>query len=265
VVIDAYRTDVLEPRERGLWASLSVFGSLFQSIMGAKARRATGAHYTSEKHILRLIRPLFLDGLWAEFHKVKGNKNRLFEFLKKLAALRFLDPACGCGNFLVIAYRELRLLELEVLRHVRDSGQMHPDIFQLVSINVDQFHGIEIEEWPARIAEVALWLTDHQMNMRVSEEFGAYYVRMPLTHAPHIVHGNALALDWNDVVPAERLDYLLGNPPFIGKQHQTDQQKTELADLFQGTKSASLLDYVACWYRKAAEYMGDSSPLKGRG
>jgi hypothetical protein len=239
------------------WSRISpaVFGSLFQSIMDAKARRAIGAHYTSETNILRLIRPLFLDALWAEFEKVKHNRNKLFEFLKKLAGLRFLDPACGCGNFLVIAYRELRLLELEVLRHVRDSGQMHLDIFQLVQIDVDQFHGIEIEEWPARIAEVALWLTDHQMNMRVSEEFGDYYVRLPLKHAPHIVHGNALTLDWNDVIPAERLDYLLGNPPFVGKHYQDRDQKAELLAAFEGLRGASDLDYVACWYRKAAEYM----------
>jgi hypothetical protein len=173
-----------------------------------------------------------------------------------------MDPACGCGNFLVIAYRELRLLELEVLRHVRDSGQMHLDIFQLVQTDVDQFHGIEIEEWPARIAEVALWLTDHQMNLRVSEEFGQYYVRLPLKHAPHIVHGNALSLDWNDVIPAERLTYLLGNPPFIGKHYQTKTQKSELVTLFAGLRSASDLDYVACWYRKAAEYMAANPAIK---
>ncbi|HRH82259.1 MAG TPA: hypothetical protein PLW81_14560 [Thiobacillaceae bacterium] len=231
------------------WSRISpaVFGSLFQSIMDAKARRAIGAHYTSETNILRLIRPLFLDALRAEFEKVRHNKNKLFEFLKKLAGLRFLDPACGCGNFLVIAYRELRLLELEVLRQVRDSGQMHLDIFQLVQIDVDQFHGIEIEEWPARIAEVALWLTDHQMNMRVSEEFGDYYVRLPLKHAPHIVHGNALTLDWNDVIPAERLDSLLGNPPFIGAMVMNDEQREDMARVFDSIKGAGILDYVSAW------------------
>ena len=246
------------------WSRISpaVFGSLFQSIMDAKARRAAGAHYTNETNILRLIRPLFLDALWAEFHKVKNNRNKLFEFLKKLSRLRFLDPACGCGNFLVIAYRELRLLELEVLRHVRQSGQLHLDVFQLISINVDQFHGIEIEEWPARIAEVALWLTDHQMNLKVSEEFGQYFARLPLKVAPHIVHGNALAMDWNEVIPAERLDYLLGNPPFVGKHYQTKAQKTELVTTFGGLRSASDLDYVACWYRKAAEYMTVVTPAQ---
>lgn len=240
------------------WSRISpaIFGSLFQLIMETTARRNLGAHYTSETNILKLIHPLFLDELWAEFHKVKRNRNQLFEFLKKLAHLTFFDPACGCGNFLVIAYRELRLLELEVLRHVRQSDQLMLDVFQLIGVNVDQFHGIEIEEWPARIAEVALWLTDHQMNLKVSEEFGQYYARLPLKKAPHIVHGNALRIDWNEVIPAYRLSYLLGNPPFLGKSLQSAAQKEELASVFHDIKGAGVLDYVSCWYRKAAEYMG---------
>jgi hypothetical protein len=239
------------------WSRISpaIFGSLFQSIMDTKARRALGAHYTSETNILKLIGPLFLDELWAEFKKHKNNNKKLFEFLKKLSHLNFLDPACGCGNFLVIAYRELRLLELEVLRHVRQSGQLHLTIFQLVQVNVDQFHGIEIEEWPARIAEVAIWLTDHQMNLKVSEEFGQYFVRLPLKKAPHIVHSNALRLDWAEVIAPEQLSYLLGNPPFLGKALQDEAQKTELAAIFHDVKGAGVLDYVSCWYRKAVEYM----------
>ncbi len=152
------------------WSRISpaIFGSLFQSIMDKKARRNLGAHYTSEKNILKLIKPLFLDALWEEFEKVKNNKNRLFDFHKKLRRLNFLDPACGCGNFLVIAYRELRLLELEleleVLRASRASEQMTMDVHSLINLDVDQFLGIEIEEFPAQIAQVALWLLDHQMN-----------------------------------------------------------------------------------------------------
>jgi hypothetical protein len=188
------------------WSAISpaIFGSLFQSIMDEKARRNLGAHYTSEENILKLIKPLFLDELWAEFHKVKGNKNRLFEFHKKLRMLTFFDPACGCGNFLVISYRELRELELAVLRASNTAGQLTVDVHQLIGINVDQFYGIEIEEFPAQIAQVALWLMDHQMNLRVSEEFGLYFARIPLRTTPHIVHGNALRLDWNEVLPAER-------------------------------------------------------------
>ncbi len=246
------------------WSRISpaIFGSLFQSIMDTTARRNLGAHYSSETNILKLIHPLFLDELWAEFHKVKRNKNQLFEFLKKLSHLTFFDPACGCGNFLVIAYRELRLLELEVLRHVRQSDQLMLDVFQLIGVNVDQFHGIEIEEWPARIAEVALWLTDHQMNLKVSEEFGQYYARLPLKKAPHIVHGNALRIDWNEVFPAYRLSYLLGNPPFVGSKLLNDTQRSEVADIFPDVKSAGVLDYVACWYRKATEYMVENPDIR---
>ena len=215
------------------WSAISpaIFGALFQSIMDDKARRNLGAHYTSEENILKLIKPLFLDELWAEFNKVKKNKNRLFEFHKTLRTLTFLDPACGCGNFLVISYRELRLLELEVLRASldieRDYGQKLVDVFNLVHVDVDQFYGIEIEEFPAQIAQVAMWLVDHQMNVRVSDEFGMYFARIPLKTSPHIVHGNALRIDWNGVLPAERCGYLLGNPPFVGHHYQSVAQKAD--------------------------------------
>jgi hypothetical protein len=166
------------------WSAISpsIFGALFQSIMDAKARRNIGAHYTSEENILKLIQPLFLDALWEEFHRVKSNKNKLFEFHKKLRTLSFFDPACGCGNFLGIAYRELRKLELEVLRTVHAGpGSRFLDIHQEISVDVDQFYGIEIEEFPAQIAQVAMWLMDHQMNVRVSEEFGMYFARISST------------------------------------------------------------------------------------
>lgn len=144
--------------------------------MNPTERRNLGAHYTSETNILKLIKPLFLDELWAEFDTIKGNKNKLAEFHRKLNTLKFLDPACGCGNFLVITYRELRLLELEVLRGLHKSGQQVMDISSIVLLDVDQFYGIEYEEFPARIAEVAMWLIDHQMNMLISQEFGQYFV-----------------------------------------------------------------------------------------
>ena len=245
------------------WSAISpaIFGALFQSIMDGRARRNLGAHYTSEENILKLIGPLFLDALWEEFHRVKSNKNKLFEFHKKLRTLTFFDPACGCGNFLVIAYRELRKLELNVLRTVHEgTGSRFLDIHQEISVDVDQFYGIEIEEFPAQIAQVALWLMDHQMNVRVSEEFGMYFARIPLKTSPHIVHGNALTLDWNDVLPAERASFVLGNPPFVGKHYQSKQQKDELVATFVSVKSASDLDYVAAWYVKAARYMTTPSP-----
>jgi len=239
------------------WSAISpaIFGSLFQSIMDEKARRNLGAHYTSEENILKLIKPLFLDGLWAEFEKVKGNKNRLFEFHKKLRTLTFFDPACGCGNFLVISYRELRELELAVLRASHASGQLSVDVHQLIGIDVDQFYGIEIEEFPAQIAQVALWLMDHQMNLRVSEEFGLYFARIPLRTSPHIAHGNALRLDWNEVLPAERCSFVLGNPPFVGYSNQSAAQKEDSEAVFKPLKNGGTLDFVAAWYVKVTNYL----------
>jgi hypothetical protein len=243
------------------WSAISpaIFGSLFQSIMDDKARRNLGAHYTSEANILKLIQPLFLDELHAEFERVKGNRNRLFEFHKKLRLLTFFDPACGCGNFLVISYRELREIEMQVLRasHALSghAGQQSVDVHGLIGVNVDQFYGIEIEEFPAQIAQVALWLVDHQMNLRVSEEFGLYFARIPLTTSPHIVHGNALTLDWNVVLPAERCSYVLGNPPFVGAKFMGDAQRADTRGVFDGIANAGLLDFVAAWYVLAARYM----------
>ena len=243
------------------WSAISpaIFGSLFQSIMDDKARRNLGAHYTSEENILKLIKPLFLDELWAEFEKVKNNRNRLFEFHKKLRSLTFFDPACGCGNFLVISYRELRELELAVLRASAEktnaSGQLSVDVHTLLGVNVDQFYGIEIEEFPAQIAQVALWLMDHQVNLRVSEEFGQYFARIPLRTTPHVVHGNALTLDWETVLPAANCSFVLGNPPFLGKKEQSAAQKADVEPLFKPMKGGGVLDFVAAWYVKAALYM----------
>ena len=239
------------------WGAISpaIFGAMFQSVMDARARRNLGAHYTSEANILKLIKPLFLDELTAEFEKIKHNKARLLEFHKKLRGLNFLDPACGCGNFLVITYRELRLLELEVLRAAHTSGQRVLDIHRMIELNVDQFYGIEIEEFPAQIAQAALWLIDHQMNQRVAEEFGLYFARIPLVTTPHIHCANALTTDWNDVLPAQRCSYVLGNPPFVGKQFQSEGQKRDLAAVTQGINGAGVLDFVAGWYIKAATYI----------
>jgi len=170
-----------------------------------------------------------------------------------------MDPACGCGNFLVIAYRELRQLELDILRAAleleRASGQRLLDVFHLIQVNVDQFYGIELEEFPAQIAQVAMWLVDHQMNLIASEEFGQYCYRLPLTVSPTIVCGNALEMDWEDVVPSEKIDYILGNPPFGGAKYQTAEQRAEMGRVFNGVKSFGLLDFVSAWYMRAVQYL----------
>ena len=191
------------------WSKISpaIFGSMFQSVMNPQERRNLGAHYTSEKNILKLIKPLFLDELWTEFESVKTNKNKLSEFHKNISQLKFLDPACGCGNFLVITYRELRLLEIEILRALNTSGQGFLDVREIIWLDVDMMCGIEYEEFPARIAEVAMWLMDHQMNMLISNEFGQYFVRLQLKKSSKIVHGNALQTDWENVVSRKELSY----------------------------------------------------------
>ncbi len=243
------------------WSAISpaIFGALFQSIMDGKARRNLGAHYTSEENILKLIKPLFLDELWAEFEKVKSNRNKLFEFHKKLRELTFFDPACGCGNFLVISYRELRLLELAVLRVVhQDAGSRFLDIHQEIKLDVDQFFGIEIEEFPAQIAQVAMWLIDHQMNVKVGEEFGMYFARIPLKSSPHVVNDNALRIDWATVLPPERCSYVMGNPPFVGAMVMSDAQHRDIDYVFGKIKGAGVLDFVAAWYLLAARYIANT-------
>jgi hypothetical protein len=238
------------------WGAISpaIFGAMFQSVMDSKARRNLGAHYTSEANILKLIKPLFLDELAAEFEKIRHNRARLLEFHGKLRRLTFLDPACGCGNFLVITYRELRLLELEVLRAAHTSGQRVLDIHRMIELNVDQFYGIEIEEFPAQIAQVALWLIDHQMNQKVAEEFGMYFARIPLVTTPHIHCANALTTDWNEVLPAQRCSYVLGNPPFVGSKLMNDTQRAEMARVVGQIPNSGTLDYVGAWHVLAARY-----------
>jgi hypothetical protein len=243
------------------WSKISpaIFGSMFQSVMNPKERRNLGAHYTSETNILKLIKPLFLDELWETFEGIKNNKNKLPEFHKKLSALKFLDPACGCGNFLVITYRELRLLELAILRAIYKSGQHIMDVREIMLLDVDMMCGIEYEEFPARIAEVAMWLIDHQMNMQISNEFGQYFVRLPLKKSAKIVHGNALQVDWEEVISKEELSFIIGNPPFYGSRNQTKEQKEDTNSVFKEKINSGVLDYVSCWYYKASKYIHNTN------
>ena len=238
------------------WSKVSpaLFGSLFQTVMLPEEQRKKGAHYTSEKNVLKVIHPLFLDELWQEFEKIKTNGRKLLEFHKKLSRIRILDPACGCGNFLILAYRELRVLELEILKR-RYAGKAMLDVSLFSLIDVDQFYGIELEEFPARIAETAMWLIDHQMNIELSETFGQAFVRLPLEKSAQIVLGNALTMDWKEIIAPDKLSYIISNPPFLGKKEQTKEKKEEVKLVFKGVKGRGVMDYVSCWYLKAAEYM----------
>ena len=244
------------------WSKISpaIFGSLFQGVMEPAERRALGAHYTSEENILKLIRPLFLDSLRAEFAAIKsgperGRQQKLEEFHEKISKLKFFDPACGCGNFLIITYRELRKLETEVLKELHPSGQAVLDIALLTKVSVDQFYGIEIEEFPAQIARVAMWLMDHVANIELGFAFGQSFTRLPLTKAANIVHANALRIPWADVLPPSECSYILGNPPFIGQHYQSAEQKADQQAVMAHVSAAGVIDFVANWHIKAAEYI----------
>ena len=246
------------------WDAISpaIFGALFQGVMTPGERRAKGAHYTTEKNILKVIEPLFLDDLHAEFSRLKARRGSARErmlraFHDRLAALKFFDPACGCGNFLVIAYRELRTLEIALLRELLPQDQRVLDVAHLSRIDVDQFFGIEIEEFPARIAEVALWMMDHIMNTRLSLAFGESYVRIPLQKSPHIHNVDALEIDWNTVLPAEACSYVLGNPPFVGAKYQSETQRAQVRRIAALGGAGGTLDYVAAWFLQAGSYVGD--------
>jgi len=244
------------------WSLISpaIFGAMFQSVMNKEERHALGAHYTSEENILKLIHPLFLDDLWTRFEKMKklGSRpktSQLNTFHDYISNLKFLDPACGCGNFLVVAYRELRLLELAIIEELKSSEQQVLDVGEYIKVNVNQFYGIELEEFPSQIAQTAMWLIDHQMNRLVAKRFGQYFVRIPLKEAANIVRGNALTMDWEDVVAKCGLNYILGNPPFLGARVMTKEQSLELVAIFDGMKNVGNLDYVCAWYKKAQVYI----------
>ncbi|MCL2625358.1 MAG: N-6 DNA methylase [Cystobacterineae bacterium] len=252
----------------------SIFGSMFQAAMSEKQRREMGAHYTEESNILKVIHPLLMDELNAEFELVRKNTKKLQAFHDKLARLKFLDPACGTGNFLIIAYRELRRLEMRVLEALHTihsahgtSIQMKLDVKEHSKINVDQFHGIEIDELACEIARVGMWLMDHQCNMELSKVFGGYYVRLPLTKSAVICHENALTVDWNTVCPAHELNYILGNPPFFGARMMGKEQKADLEAVISDPdgkpiKGAGNLDYVSGWYYKTAQIMRQNAHIR---
>lgn len=227
--------------------------------MDPEERRQLGAHYTSELNIMKVIQPLFLDELYTEFDTAKRSQQRLETFHNKLASLKFLDPACGCGNFLVTTYRELRKLEIEVLKKKRKHNTATLTAFgaeELSKIHVNQFYGIEIEEFPALVARTAMYLADHQMNQALSKEFGVAYARIPLEEPATIVKHNALTIDWKEVVKPDGLDYILGNPPFYGARLMTKEQKADLLALFPKTlKGTGNLDFVTAWYAKSAAYI----------
>jgi len=252
------------------WDAISpaIFGSLFQSVMNPRERRSQGAHYTTEKNILKVIEPLFLDELRAEFEQLtkrrdSGRRKALEAFHDRLSTLRFFDPACGCGNFLIISYRELRELEIDLLKALRKSGQLEINVADMSQINVDQFYGIELGEFAARIAEVALWMMDHIMNNRLSLEFGESYARIPIKKSPHILHADALETNWSEFIVPGNCSFILGNPPFGGAKYQSPEQRAQVRRIAKLGGSGGTLDYVTAWFITAGEYLRLSAARVG--
>lgn len=248
------------------WSAVSpvIFGSMFQSVMDDDERHDVGAHYTSEKNILKVISGLFLDALERELEDAKTNHAKLNALWNKIAQITLLDPACGCGNFLVVAYRELRRLELEILkrlhkREIEGNQVTLPfDVSTVSKLSVERMHGIELLPFPAEIAQLSLWLADHLANIELGDYFGTPFVKLPLTESPHIVQGNALRMNWEDVVPKNRLTYILGNPPFIGSRVMDKIQKQDMEIVFGKMRELGFLDYVTAWYMMAARFIQDT-------
>ncbi|MBY6382921.1 class I SAM-dependent DNA methyltransferase [Rhodococcus erythropolis] len=252
------------------WSIISpaVFGSMFQTVKSKEARRHGGEHYTTEENILKTIRPLFLDEYRDRLTRAWDDKAHLTKLHNDLGRARYMDPACGCGNFLVVAYRELRAIELEILRRRRDldmvdaaskkveRAQLSLDVTGDIQVTLDHFYGIEIEEWPARIAETALLLVDHLANQQMAVEFGVAPDRLPIAIAPTIRHGNALHEDWGSLLPASDDVIIFGNPPFNGGRTMSADQKLDLNRVW-GKGMSPNFDYVTGWYKKSLDYYGN--------
>ena len=254
------------------WSKISpaIFGSMFQGILDPDQRREIGAHYTSEENILKVINPLFMDDLWAEFERVKTTPKKLEAFHEKIASLRILDPACGCGNFLITTYKELRRLELEIIKMKYPSRQRLLDVSPLIKVSIEQFYGIEILEFPCEVARTGMWLVEHLMNREVGEWFGRAYADLPLKRSAHIYYDNALRLDWKDLLKDDKeyseelkFDYIIGNPPYVGKKEQKTYQKDDMLYVFGSDwKNVGNLDYVTAWYKKAFDLMKQWNTLQ---
>ncbi|QDQ03674.1 DNA methyltransferase [Bacillus sp. BD59S] len=230
-----------------------IFGSMIQAVVSFEYRGNMGMHYTSVPNIMKVIQPLFLDELYLEFERSKGNGKALLALLEHLTNINVFDPACGSGNFLIIAYREIRKLEMKIFEEL---DRLNPTLY-LSSITLDQFYGIEIDDFAHEIAILSLWLTEHQMNLEFFNKFGRTNPTLPLKKSGNIIRGNALEIEWNIVCPrnVNKYVYLLGNPPYLGSKKQSKRQKEEMKKVFDGVKGYKNLDYIACWLYIGAKYI----------
>jgi hypothetical protein len=273
---DARTRRILLECARLSWAEINpdIFGSMFQAVIDPEQRGSLGQHYTSVSNIMKVIQPLFLDELRAELDTVialshenrhKNNKaERLDALLKRISQIKVFDPACGSGNFLIIAYKELRKLEIDVLKAQRDLIGSKDNLLGLgfdSMVSLDNLYGIEYDDFASQIARLSLWLAEHQMNVLFEQEFGASQPMLPLKDSGHIVYGNSLRIDWHEVCPNNGADeiYIIGNPPFGGTGSRNDEQVDDLRLVFKGFKSYKKLDYISCWFWKGAQYITDTN------
>ena len=246
------------------WSEISptIFGAVFESTLNPETRRKGGMHYTSIENIHKVIDPLFLDDLKGELQEIKHisviktKKKKLIEFQDKLANLKFLDPACGSGNFLTETYLSLRKLENEVIFELT-GGQigLADENFSPIKVSIGQFYGIEINDFAVTVAKTALWIAESQMMKETENILHINLDFLPLKSYTNITEGNALRINWNDVIPKEELNYIMGNPPFVGQQLRTKEQSEDMINIFGKGSPETKLDYVLCWYKKAVKYM----------
>lgn len=245
----------------------SIFGAMFQEIKDKSSRRALGEHYTSERNILKVIRPLFLDEFLDELEQAWDSASRLKRLHKKLGQLKVADMACGCGNFLVVAYKELRAAETKILARLQvlegKQGQIFLDGTLGLEVHLGNFYGVEIEEWSSQIASVAMFLTDHQANLTLEEITGAAPNRFPIAESANILHANALELDWETFLPKDDDLVILGNPPFVGQRLQTPQQRRDQARVWENYKGSALVDFVSNWFVLSARHIEGTSGRVG--
>ena len=246
------------------WSLISptIFGAVFESTLNPETRRSGGMHYTSIENIHKVIDPLFLDDLKAEMADIKAasvaktKKDRAYAFQDKISKLKFFDPACGSGNFLTESYTSLRRLENEALRIIYGGDRVIGEMADPIKVSINQFYGIEINDFACSVAQTALWIAEAQMMQETDEIVGFNLDPLPLKTYTNIHEGNALRMDWNDVVPAGKLDYIMGNPPFVGARWLTSGQREDIKNIFGPKwKNSGILDYVCCWYKKAFDYM----------
>ncbi|MEK1323463.1 class I SAM-dependent DNA methyltransferase [Limosilactobacillus fermentum] len=250
---------IIDAGEKLEWDQINpdILGSMIQAVASEDSRSHLGMHYTSVPNIMKVIKPLFLDNLRQDFEEAKGNQKKLNALYNRIGEIKFMDPACGSGNFLIITYKELRQLEIDILKELNGMGIA---TMYVPSVTLDQFYGIEIDDFACDVTRLSLWIAEHQMNKLLEKEIdNAVRPTLPLQHAGAIVCGNALQIDWNKVLPHEKDDevYLFGNPPYLGSKKQNAEQKKDLNNIFKNIKNHRILDYISCWFLLGSKYISN--------